>query len=129
MNILFLDDNQNRIDVFKRYIPWATTTTTAQETINQLVDNTWDHVFLDHDLGGEVFVDSDREDTGMEVVRWIVANQPKVGRFVVHSLNQPAAREMTLKLVDAGYEVDQVGFLYLLDCQIIQNLQKASKSK
>lgn len=123
MNVLFLDDNQCRIDRFRSDIPWAIITMTAQDTIDRLTSKSWDYVFLDHDLGGEVFVDSDREDTGMEVVRWVAKNTPEVKHFIVHSLNHSAAQEMAQKLAEAGYSVDKAGFLYLWDYQIIQKLQ------
>ena len=59
----------------------------------------WDEVHLDHDLGGEVYVDVGRDDCGMEVVRWL-AREPRrhlrKARFTVHSHNMAAAFEMTL---------------------------------
>ena len=39
-------------------------------------------------------------------MRWIAANRPQVGWFVVHSLNTPAGRAMQADLEDAGYEAD-----------------------
>ena len=66
--------------------------------------------FLDHDLGGEVYVDSDRPDTGMEVVRWVEAHRPPVARFVVHSFNGKAAEAMVARLDEAGYAVTRAPF-------------------
>ncbi len=63
----------------------------------------FDLVYLDHDLGEETFVDSDRKDCGMEVVRWIVANKPKIGEIVVHTMNTPAGHGMVRALREAGY--------------------------
>ncbi len=107
MNILFLDDNPTRTKHFRSCVPSARTTETAQECIEAFArEEDWDIVFLDHDLGGEVFVESEREETGMGVVRWMADNQPKVKRVVVHSMNPIAAREMVAKLSDAGYEAE-----------------------
>lgn len=110
-NVMFLDDNQNRliaaIDLYKD-VPdgGLRLARTAGEAIAILSGGIeWDVVSLDHDLGGAVFVDSNREDCGMEVVRWIVANKPSVKEFIVHSWNTPAAYEMARKLSDAGYTV------------------------
>jgi len=61
---------------------------------------------LDHDLGGETFVDSGREDTGMEVVRWLCQNQDSQDGLIfvrVHSHNAPAAHRMVFDLKRAGY--------------------------
>ena len=63
---------------------------------------------LDHDLGGEVFVDHERDDCGMAVVRWLCA-QPrlhlKTTRFFVHTHNLNAACLMVLQLQLMGYDV------------------------
>jgi len=113
MNILFMDDNNIRADTFfKKILPdnaiWRTT---ASDTIGLLVAfKHWDWVFLDHDLGGEQLVDSNREDCGMEVVRWIVKNKPVIDNIIVHSWNSPAGKEMVAKLVDAGYNAEYKPF-------------------
>ena len=112
MRVLFLDDNQNRCKRFRMTVPYATIVNTAEETSGQL-KHQWDIVFLDHDLGGEIFVDSDNLNTGMEVVRWIEENKPKVTKFVVHSINTPAAKNMMARLLDMGYEVDRLPFINL----------------
>lgn len=65
---------------------------------------------LDHDLGGKVFVDSNREDCGMEVVRWIMRNRPFIGRVIVHSWNEPAARRMVADLRRRDYAVSYAPF-------------------
>jgi len=100
MNILFLDD-LNRTKTFLSRHPDATVVETAAECIFQLAGGEWDLVMLDHDLGGEQYVNSDLPNTGMEVARWIAANKPEIGEIIVHSLNRPAATRMLQEL--AGY--------------------------
>lgn len=113
--ILFLDDDLNRTDAFLKIIPYAKTTLTAPGMINYLkTAKDIDIVFLDHDLGGEQMVSSNREDCGMEVVRWMVENQPDLNQVIVHSLNQPAAVEMVAKLKDVGYIATYIPFPILL---------------
>lgn len=66
----------------------------------------YDVIFLDHDLGGETFVSSQREDCGMEVVRHLEKNPDLVNSrtlIVVHSLNIHAGLEMVSKLLNAGF--------------------------
>jgi len=113
MNILFLDDDEKRIDTFgkKIYPDFANIVTTASTAIQYLNSiPSWDYVFLDHDLGGEQLVDSNRKDCGMEVVRWIVQHKPNIDQIVVHSWNSPAGNEMVAKLRDAGYNAEYKPF-------------------
>jgi hypothetical protein len=117
MNVLFLDDDARRIESFRRRVPRAVTVETAEECIARLEDGArdparpaWDLVFLDHDLGGEFFVESERPDTGMEVVRWVLVHRPRVGKFVVHTHNLPAGDEMERLLVEAGYDAIRIPF-------------------
>jgi len=114
--ILFLDDSKERTKAFKSKVPSAKTVKTTKACIKALSkeDAEWDIVFLDHDLGGEQFVDTNREDCGMEVVRWIVANEPFIRQIIVHSHNGPAAKEMCSKLNDAMYQVVVIPFASLL---------------
>jgi len=113
--ILFLDDDLNRCDSFKRKVPHAKFVHTAQQCINKLKEGDWELVCLDHDLGGEIYVDTEREDCGMEVVRWIVANEPKIDKIIIHSYNSSAAYMMKNLLKDDGYDVDYVPFSLLLE--------------
>ena len=112
-NVLFLDDNPHRTKKFVSHYLWAKTVETSEDCIKELGINEYHVLFLDHDLGGEQFVDSGREDTGMEVVRWMVENKPNVGDVIVHSHNTPAGIEMVAKLEDAGYSAVYIPFIEL----------------
>jgi CheY-like chemotaxis protein len=107
--VLFLDDYSMRLK-------WAAeefeeddlvAVTTAAGAIMALdAYGPWDLVMLDHDLGGEVFVDRMRKDCGMEVVRWIVREKPEITEIVVHSGNQNAAAIMVWALKRSGYAAE-----------------------
>lgn len=104
--ILFLDDNEARRERFRMQEPTAHFAENAFEAIALLATgDEFDEVWLDHDLGGQVYVDSNEPNTGAAVVRWIVANKPKVTRFFVHTLNYAAGCRMVDDLRDAGYSV------------------------
>jgi hypothetical protein len=107
MTILFLDDDAARRTRFLSEHPTAETVETAIECIEALASTEWDEVWLDHDLGGEVYVSTRNENTGSSVVRWIVEHKPSVGKFYVHSLNTPAAEGMVIDLTRAGYQADR----------------------
>jgi hypothetical protein len=105
---LFLDDDPERASAFLEANPGAVWVQTVAECVEKLAQP-WDEVHLDHDLGGELFVDVQRDDCGMEVVRWL-AKQPRrhlrKARFTVHSHNMVAAFEMTYRLQGLGYRVE-----------------------
>jgi hypothetical protein len=118
--IVFLDDDANRTAVLYQRMAkkdqertfWVQT---ADETLDMLkrYRERLDIVSLDHDLGGETYVHTGREDCGMEVVRWLEkqeAAQYAHVRFVIHSWNIPAGQKMTARLRACGYRVIQSPF-------------------
>ncbi|MFO0958922.1 MAG: cyclic-phosphate processing receiver domain-containing protein [Isosphaeraceae bacterium] len=110
--ILFLDDDPERARAFREVCPEAAWVETVEACLEKLAEP-WDEVHLDHDLGGEVFVDRGRPDCGMEVVRWLVAEaRPHLRscRFVVHSHNPEAACIMAWTLRMQGYRVEERPF-------------------
>ncbi len=105
--ILFLDDDPIRAEIFLADYPDAMWARTTEECLACLSEP-WDEVHLDHDLGGEVFVDHERDDCGMAVVRWLCAEPRlhlKTTRFFVHTHNLSAACLMVLQLQLMGYDV------------------------
>lgn len=118
--VLFLDDCEHRQARFRSNCPSAKIVATAKEAIDALEStDEFDVVFLDHDLGGEVYCDSDREDTGMEVARWLAANSCSVKEVVVHTLNPGAAVRMVGLLALTGrYSVIKCPFIYFDDQEI-----------
>ena len=57
--ILFLDDAPDRAAAFRAAHPGAMWVQTVEQCLEQL-EQPWDEVHLDHDLGGQVLVDSER---------------------------------------------------------------------
>jgi len=108
--ILFLDDNYRRTREFLSNYPKAYHTATAQGCIKKLEHGVWEIVFLDHDLEGERMQDPDSPLSGMEVVRWIEANKPRVKMFIIHSQNPCGSPEMVERLRAAGYPAWAVPF-------------------
>lgn len=104
---LFLDDDSDRADAFLAEYPDAVWVQTVGECVDRLSES-WDEVHLDHDLGGEQYVDVGRDDCGMAVVRWL-AFEPRThlrpSRFIVHSHNAPAAYVMALQIKSLGFQV------------------------
>lgn len=106
--VLFLDDDPVRAAIFLAENPEAIWVETVVECL-ALLEQTWDEVHLDHDLGGEHFVDCGRDDCGMEVVRWLCLEpRPHLEptRFFVHSHNPAAASLMVWQIFAAGFQVE-----------------------
>ena len=78
--VLFMDDDPARGASFLAEYPDAVWVQTAEDCIAHLAEP-WDEVHLDHDLGGDVFVDFERDDCGMAVVRWPCAQPARPGRL------------------------------------------------
>jgi hypothetical protein len=108
VRLLFLDDDPQRAAVFLDGNPTAVWVQTVAECLAKL-EGPWDEVHLDHDLGGEHFVDISRDDCGMEVVRWLcLTPRPHLRRtrFVIHSHNPNAATMMGMQMLVSGYAVE-----------------------
>ena len=117
--IIFLDDDRNRINHFRSKVPSVMVARTAKKCI-ELLSKTEECgiLFLDHDLGGEVYTDSHSQNCGMEVVRWIEKNEPCIRQIIVHSHNHYAAQDMVTRLKLKKYKVDYVPYI-----KLIQNLE------
>ncbi len=97
MNVIFLDDDENRHRLMKSNMPFVKQVYTADEAIAALKgDGYIDFLFLDHDLGGEIYVDSKTHNTGATVAKWMAENKtPKdIGFIIVHSYNPAGAKTM-----------------------------------
>ncbi len=109
---LFLDDAPDRAAAFLAGHPGAVCVQTVGQCLD-LLEQPWDEVHLDHDLGGEVLVDHERPDCGMAVVRWL-CEEPRPHlrdtRFVIHTRNPNAACIMVLHLQVMGFQVQASPF-------------------
>jgi len=119
MRILILEDDQRRIDAFNEKIGErciVEIVKTARLAIQCLTMQKYDVVFLDHDLGGETYVDPSNENTGSGVVRWMLKNVGFVEDpdIVIHSMNTPAAEAMERDLKTAYGFVYRVPFPALI---------------
>lgn len=96
MKIFVLEDNVQRIKQFATRLlnHSVVITTNAEEAIKELSKNLdYDYFFLDHDLGDEVFMDSNLPNTGYQVAKFLADKEIK-GRIVIHSMNYDGAKNM-----------------------------------
>ena len=114
MKILILEDNADRQQVFRRNLigQEVTIVDQAQQAIQLLTENVFEMLFLDHDLGNKIFVDSFTEpNTGYAVAKWLEEHpdrQPK--EIILHSLNPDGRKNMAYCLPKA----QQVPFAWML---------------
>lgn len=103
MKVLILEDDLGRIKSFKKELigHHVFFTDRADKAIEQLKKSKWDVLFLDHDLGGEVFV-TKVENTGYEVAIWLKKHpKKKPATIFIHSLNPNGRKRMKDEIPEA----------------------------
>ena len=106
--LLFLDDDPRRAEIFLAEHPQAVWVQTVVDCLSCLQES-WDEVHLDHDLGGKQLVDVDEVDCGMEVIRWL-CKEPREHllptRFFIHTHNLVAGLLMVMQMRTSGFEAE-----------------------
>jgi hypothetical protein len=124
ISVFLLDDDTRRHKWFqKRFqgddIGIAETVEKAKELLS---DNSYDAIFLDHDLLPRHYESNDHDDyanTGMAVAEWL-NERPDLQRaatIIVHTRNADAAIPMVVKLRESGRNVEYCAFP-MLDLKI-----------
>lgn len=96
MKIFVLEDNLERVETFKVWFKGHKLIITdnaliAIEIFKNSLD--YDFIFLDHDLGGEVYVNIDEPNTGSTVAKFLSDKQIR-GKVIIHSMNYIGADNM-----------------------------------
>ena len=121
IRVFLLDDDKRRHRWFETrfkgdLLDVADNVAQAQEF---LAANSYDAIFLDHDLHPEHYNTSSRDDerTGYAIASWLAAN-PQLQRastILVHTRNADGAMRMVEELRSAGRTADYVPFPYLAE--------------
>lgn len=101
MKIFILEDNEHRMVKFRRELIGHDIdhAATVEEGTSLVVDNKYELLFLDHDLGGEELVDSFADNTGYKLAEFIASfTQNKETPCIVHSCN-PAGADNILRVL------------------------------
>lgn len=103
MNILILEDDINRVAFFRKKLHMHTLTFTdyVETAKHELAKGTYDYLFLDHDLDDRTYVDSEEENTGYQLCKWL-AEHPELTfkNIIIHSMNSVGAQRMMELLCD-----------------------------
>ena len=122
ISIFLLDDDRRRHRWFnKRFegdeIDIAETVAEAKELLSE---NSYDAIFLDHDLLPEHYEGKiDDENTGYAIAHWLFENKDsnRAATIIVHTRNADGAIRMVEKLRECGRNVEYVPFP-MLDLKI-----------
>jgi hypothetical protein len=109
MKILILEDNPIRIEKFKELFrnQELFIFDDIHKAFFACVSNHFPVCFLDHDLGGQIWVNSNEENTGYQFIKMLIENdnhQCKNSLFYVHSMNPIGANKMLNLLLDNGMD-------------------------
>jgi CheY-like chemotaxis protein len=122
MNILILEDNPIRADIFKKLFKSQTLFITDKVgiAIKACEEIVFDIMFLDHDLEGKIWMDSNKEQTGYTFCKILVQTDfQKKTLCYVHSLNPIGANNMVNLLHDYGRDAICLPFTLIKERAII----------
>jgi len=103
MKILILEDSADRIKTFKKNLNKYDLYffDRVSDAINAVeLMGPFDVIFLDHDLDGNIFVDSNEENTGYQFAKYLATKDIKA-QIIIHSLNPVGAANMKDVLPEA----------------------------
>jgi CheY-like chemotaxis protein len=113
--VFILEDNDNRIEIFK--VIWSkladfTIAQSYEEAIKLFnIHEDYSAILLDHDLGYHQFVDSfGQEKTGYHFTEWLVKNYNQDIPIIIHSHNNIGADNMQSKLKTRFKNVNYIPF-------------------
>lgn len=120
--VLFLDDDTHRTETFVAKVETpqlkVRAAVDALSAIHYLRTEKFSQIFLDHDLGGQIYVDSETPNSGGQVVRWMSENRDRIDAetpIILHTMNPVGATYMYMVLKDAGFQnVRPIPFTALL---------------
>jgi hypothetical protein len=124
ISVFLLDDDRRRHRWFeKRFNGDALDIAeTVEEAKELLMENTYDAIFLDHDLLPHHYESNDHDDfssTGYAIAEWLNENREfqRASTIIVHTRNADAAIKMVEKLRESGRTVEYCAFP-MLDLKI-----------
>lgn len=114
-SILILDDDKIRHKQFsKKYnTEMRTHVYSVEEAKKSIESNSFDYMFLNHDLGGEQMVSSG-EGTGYELAKWIAEDSKRFPQkaIFIHSLNSVGRKNIKSILDSVGISNMETPFIW-----------------
>jgi len=116
--VFILEDDLYRVNLFRKKLAAKHTLTITDnvfEAKKLLAENDFDVLFLDHDLGGEIFVDSSAENTGYQLAKWLEEQKKHYDQIIIHSCNPVGADMMAVRLDSCTENLSRVPFPLLIN--------------
>jgi len=119
IRVFLLDDDRRRHQWFAErfkgdFIDMAHNVSQAQQLLGE---NSYDAIFLDHDLHPEHYSSLDRDDerTGYAIASWLAANPDlqRASTILVHTRNADGAMRMVEEMRRSGRSAEYVPFPFL----------------
>jgi len=112
MKILILEDDGERVRSFYDMFcdDSLVVVNSSLSAIFLIRELKFDVIFLDHDLGGQTYVDSEEQNTGYQVSKIIDDSINKLTPIIIHSWNQIGVKRMKEVLKDHKGQVVSVPF-------------------
>ena len=124
MRILILEDNAERIlEFYYMFNEHSLVVVNMADEAIRALELKFDIIFLDHDLDGRTFVDSNEKNTGYQVAKVIPNTINNTTPIVVHSWNGEGALNMKSALKNQKATVVHE-FFSTFDRSIIKSLIK-----
>jgi hypothetical protein len=124
ISVFLLDDDERRHRWFAKRFEGdeLAIAATVEEAKNILSQNTFDAIFLDHDLLPHHYESNDHDDfanTGYAIAEWLHEKRDlqRAATIIVHTRNADAAISMVQKLRESGRNVEYCAFP-MLDLKI-----------
>jgi len=107
MKIFVLEDDTIRIEKFELLFKnqQLRIVQNVEDAITSCLSDEFQIMWLDHDLGGRIWTDSNEENTGYQFVKWLIENQKQKNALIyIHSMNPIGANKMLNLLLDNKYD-------------------------
>jgi len=104
--VFILEDDPQRIKIFR--VKLAQHELFFTDEVEEAIDTfkalgPFDYYFLDHDLGGQIYVDSEEKNTGYQFAKFLSKQDIENATIIIHSLNGAGAKNMLAVLPTAQY--------------------------
>lgn len=117
MKIFVLEDDINRIQRFRQKLhnPSVTYCDYVEDAKMLLKKDKYDVIFLDHDLGGEIMVDSNDPNTGYQLAKWIREQGMTFDQIIIHTCNPIGGDNIQKEISGSSANVVRMPFPILIE--------------
>ncbi len=124
--ILVIEDNEERIELFKRWLPasvhpvFARSPGRALEIVRLDAGTVYSGVALDHDLNEQIVSPEELGFSGTDVVQRIARCLPNEVPVLIHSMNFDRAASMRRLLTAHGFYITRIPFRDLDETKLLE---------